>query len=134
MTRILLVEDHDLNRYVLTKLLTKIGFSVVQAVNGAQSIEKLANEQVAVILMDMNLPDMNGWEVVAFLKASPYALYTPIIGLSAHDDSAIYAKAIASGCDDYDTKPIDLARLTRKITKLIPHESVPTGAHAYLAC
>lgn len=132
MTTILLVEDHELNRYVLSKLLKKMGFDVELAINGADSIEKAQTEAIDLILMDMNLPDIGGWEVVGILKSSEVLKHIPVIGLSAHTEGPKVEQAKSNGCDDFDTKPIDLERLVQKISQFLPAELMPSGTQHYL--
>jgi len=134
MTRILLVEDHELNRYILSKLLIKMGFAVEVAQNGVEAIEKSKLGGFNVILMDMRLPDMNGWEVTEIIKSDPQLQDIPIIGLSAYDEGDAREQALTFGCDDYDTKPIVLERLIQKIGNFLTLKHLPSGAQPYLQC
>ncbi|MDJ0836237.1 MAG: response regulator [Acidobacteriota bacterium] len=119
MAKILLIEDHDMNRDMLTRRLRRKGYEVVEAINGRQGIDMAAGEAPAVILMDMSLPEIDGWEATRILKARDDTRNIPIIGLSAHAMSGDRQKGLAAGCDDYDTKPIDFPRLLDKINKFL---------------
>lgn len=121
MPRILLVEDNEMNRDMLSRRLLKKGFEVVIAEDGDEGV-KLAREQAPeLILMDMSLPVMDGWEATRLLKAAPETRAIPILGLSAHAMTGDREKALKAGCDDYDTKPIDFNRLMSKIQNLLNH-------------
>ncbi|MBI5426855.1 MAG: response regulator [Nitrospinae bacterium] len=121
MPRILLVEDNEMNRDMLTRRLLKKGFDVVIAEDGNEGV-RLAREQAPeLILMDMSLPVMDGWEATRLLKAAPETRTIPILGLSAHAMTGDREKALSAGCDDYDTKPIDFNRLMSKIQSLLNH-------------
>jgi len=120
MPTILLVEDNDMNRDMLSRRLTKRGFEVLLALDGVQGIEMARSGSPDLILMDMSLPVKDGWEATAELKADPMTKRIPIIGLSAHAMSGDRDKALEAGCDDYDTKPIELDRLLGKIAALLP--------------
>jgi CheY-like chemotaxis protein len=117
MAKILLVEDNEMNRDMLSRRLTRKGFSVVCALDGQQAVNMAEAETPALILMDMSLPVMDGWEATRRIKAATPAV--PIIALTAHAMEGDESKARAAGCDDYDTKPIDLDRLIGKIQKLL---------------
>ena len=115
MPKILLVEDNEMNRDMLSRRLKRRGYDVVIAVDGAESI-KITNAQTPdLILMDMSLPVMDGWEATRNIKADPVTKSIPVIALTAHAMSGDRQKALEAGCDDYDTKPIDLSRLLTKI-------------------
>ncbi|MEW5755498.1 MAG: response regulator [Pseudomonadota bacterium] len=116
---ILLVEDNELNRDMLSRRLERKGFRVATAHDGAQAIATAAKDCPDLILMDMGLPVMDGWEVTQKLKANPATQNIPIIGLSAHALSADQQKALAAGCNDYDTKPVDFERLLAKMAKFV---------------
>ncbi|MBI4389901.1 MAG: response regulator [Nitrospinae bacterium] len=121
MPRILLVEDNEMNRDMLTRRLLKKGFEVVIAEDGNEGV-KLARERAPeLILMDMSLPVMDGWEATRLLKAAPETRAIPILGLSAHAMTGDRERALTAGCDDYDTKPIDFNRLMSKIQSLLNH-------------
>jgi two-component system, cell cycle response regulator DivK len=119
MPKILLVEDNEMNRDMLARRLQRKGFDVVVAVDGQAGVDKGRSEVPDVILMDMSLPVVSGWEATKALKSSPDTRSIPIIALTAHAMSGDREKAIEAGCDDYDTKPVDLARLLEKIEALV---------------
>jgi CheY-like chemotaxis protein len=123
--KILYVEDNDDNIYMLRNRLTRAGFTVVVATDGAQGVAMAASEQPALILMDLSLPVLDGWEATRRIKAAPETSRIPIIALSAHAMSGDAEKALAAGCDDFDTKPVDLQRLLGKIRALAPGGSAP---------
>jgi len=116
MPRLLLVEDNELNRDMLSRRLIRRGFEVVMAVDGAEALVQAQAQHPAVILMDMDLPVIDGWEATRRLKADPATSAIPVIGLTAHAMEGDREQCLAAGCDDYDTKPIDLSRLLEKIT------------------
>ena len=115
MARILLVEDNEMNRDMLSRRLIRRGFEVILAVNGQEGVNLAASESPDLILMDMSLPVMDGWTASAQLKADPATSAIPIIALTAHAMGGDREKALAAGCDDYDTKPIELKRLLGKM-------------------
>ncbi len=119
MTRILYVEDNEDNVYMLTRRLTKKGFEVITAGDGAAGIERAKADEPALILMDLSLPVMDGWTATRALKADETTRHIPVIALSAHAMEEHRDEALAAGCDDYDTKPVDIARLLSKIEALI---------------
>jgi CheY-like chemotaxis protein len=114
-TKILYVEDNDDNVFMLRNRLRRAGFDVVVATDGEQGVAMAAAEAPALILMDLSLPVLDGWEATRRLKARPATAAIPIIALSAHAMAGDRDRAIAAGCDDYDTKPVDFARLLGKI-------------------
>jgi len=118
--RLLYVEDNDDNVFMLTRRLTRRGFEIAVAPDGAAGIEMAARDRPALILMDMSLPVMDGWEATRRLKADPATRTIPVIGLSSHAMSGDRERALAAGCDEYDTKPVDLDRLLGKIRALLP--------------
>ena len=120
MPTILLVEDNEMNRDMLSRRLARRGYRVVIAEDGAQGVERARNERPDLILMDMSLPVMDGWEATRKLKASEETQQIPVIALTAHAMASDEEKARNSGCDEFDTKPIDLPRLLEKIQKLLP--------------
>ncbi|HPB30990.1 MAG TPA: response regulator [Candidatus Sumerlaeota bacterium] len=122
MARILLVEDNEMNRDMISRRLQRRGFDILFAEDGAQSIAMAQSELPDLILMDMSLPVLDGWEAARRLKALPQTRLIPIIGLSAHAMEGDREKAIEAGCDDYDTKPIELDRLLGKINALLSKE------------
>jgi two-component system cell cycle response regulator DivK len=113
--QILLVEDNEMNRDMLSRRLIRKGFEVQAAVDGQQALDMAAQISPAVILMDMSLPVLDGWEATRRLKADPATQAIPVIGLTAHAMDGDREKCLQAGCDDYDTKPIDLPRLLEKI-------------------
>jgi CheY-like chemotaxis protein len=123
MAKILLVEDNAMNRDMLSRRLQRRGHDVVVAEDGAQGLEMARRELPTLILMDMSLPVLDGWEATRQLKADPATAGIPIIALTAHAMSEDRARALEAGCDDYDTKPIELPRLVGKIDALLGAES-----------
>lgn len=119
MPKILLVEDNEDNRDMLSRRLQRRGYQVIFAVNGAEGVSKTLSEQPDLVLMDLNLPVLDGWEATQQLKANPQTQAIPVIALTADAMSGDKEKALAAGCDDYDTKPIDLPRLLEKIEQLL---------------
>ena len=119
MPKILLVEDNEMNRDMLSRRLQRRGYEVVIAVEGQDGVTKAQAEAPALILMDMSLPVLDGWEASRQLKAAPATGGIPIIALTAHAMSGDREKALAVGCDDFDTKPIELDRLLAKIEALL---------------
>ena len=119
MPRLLLVEDNELNRDMLVKRLTRRGYQMIVAVDGRQGVEMAQAELPDAILMDMSLPEIDGWEATSILKADPSTQQIPILALTAHAMDGDREKAIQAGCDDYDTKPIDLNRLLEKLNRLL---------------
>ena len=115
MTKILYVEDNEDNIYMLTRRLRRKGFEVIVARDGLEGIEQASQEQPALILMDLSLPKLDGWEATRRLKADEATRQIPVIALSAHALEGERAKALAAGCDDFDTKPVEFARLLGKI-------------------
>lgn len=123
--KILLVEDNEMNRDMLSRRLQRRGYEVDLAVDGQQGVTMAQGAAPDLILMDMSLPVMDGWEATRRLKEDPATQHIPIIALTAHAMSGDREKALAAGCDDYDTKPTDLPRLLAKIEAFIPTE--PAG-------
>ena len=119
MTKILLVEDNEMNRDMLSRRLQKNGYEVVMAVDGEEGVAKAQSEAPALILMDMSLPGIDGWEATRRLKAAPQTQNIPVIALTAHAMSDDRDKALAAGCDDFDTKPVELPRLLSKMQALL---------------
>ncbi len=115
MPKILLVEDNEMNRDMLSRRLKRRGYEVVIAIDGAAGVAMAKSEAPDLILMDMSLPVMDGWEATKTIKAHPQTQSIPTIALTAHAMSGDREKALAAGCDDYDTKPIELSRLLKKI-------------------
>ena len=119
MPKILLVEDNDLNRDMLSRRLARKGYDVLIAEDGAKAVAAAVAEKPDLVLIDMSLPVLDGWEATRRLKAAPGTRSIPVIALTAHAMSTDKQKAIEAGCDDYDTKPIDLPRLLEKIERLL---------------
>jgi two-component system cell cycle response regulator DivK len=119
MKKILLVEDNEMNRDMLSRRLVRNGFEVLVAVDGEQAVSVATADIPDLILMDMSLPIIDGWEATRRIKATATTAHIPIIALTAHAMAGDREKAIAAGCDDYDTKPIELARLIGKIAALL---------------
>ena len=119
MAKVLLVEDNEMNRDMLSRRLIRRGFEVVFAVDGKQGVDLARSEKPDVILMDMSLPIMDGWEATRCVKSDEATRSVPVIGLTARAMSGDREKAIEAGCDDYDTKPVELDRLIGKIERLL---------------
>jgi len=119
MAKILLVEDNEMNRDMLSRRLLRKGFEVVIAVDGGQAVAMAESEQPDLILMDMSLPVIDGWEATRRVKADAKTAHIPVIALTAHAMSGDREKAFGVGCDDYDTKPIEMPRLLEKIEVLL---------------
>ena len=119
MMKILLVEDNEMNRDMLSRRLAKRGFDVVVALDGSSGAAAAAAEQPDLILMDISLPDMDGCEVTRLVRAQPATASIPIIALTAHAMETDRIRALEAGCQDFDTKPVDLARLLAKIDALL---------------
>jgi CheY-like chemotaxis protein len=125
MPKILLVEDDEMNRDMLSRRLERRGYQVVIAVDGGQGLMLARSEAPDLILMDMSLPGLDGWEATRQLKAVPTTHAIPILALTAHAMSGDRQKAVEAGCDDYDTKPIEFPRLLGKIQALLAQEGTP---------
>jgi CheY-like chemotaxis protein len=119
MPKVLLVEDNEMNRDMLSRRLTRRGFEVVFAADGQQGVDLARSEKPDIILMDMSLPVMDGWEATRRIKADGTMRRIPVIGLTAHAMSGDREKAIEAGCDDYDSKPVEIDRLLGKINRLL---------------
>jgi two-component system cell cycle response regulator DivK len=122
MPRILLVEDNEMNRDMLSRRLQRKGYSVLIAVDGEQGLSTAYSEMPDLILMDISLPFIDGYEVTRRLKANPRTKHIPVIALTAHALLTDRDKAMKAGCNDYDTKPVDFSRLTEKIETLLVKE------------
>ena len=118
MPRILLVEDNEMNRDMLSRRLERRGFEVVIATDGAEGVAKSKSDHPDLVLMDMSLPVMNGWEATRAIKADPATSSLPVIALTAHSMAGDREKAMEAGCNDYDVKPVDLPRLLEKMAAL----------------
>ena len=119
MPKILLVEDNEMNRDMLSRRLRQRGYEVSMAVDGSMAVDMAKAEGADLVLMDMSLPVMDGWEATRVLKSSAGTSHIPVIALTAHAMSTDRDKALDAGCDDYDTKPIELTRLLSKIEALL---------------
>ncbi len=127
MAKILLIEDNEANRDALSRRLKRQGYEVVMAVDGQQGIAMARSETPALILMDMSLPVLDGWEATRQLKADPNTGSIFVIALTAHAMAGDREKALEAGCDDYDTKPVEFPRLLEKIEALLDGKGPPEG-------
>jgi two-component system cell cycle response regulator DivK len=125
LPKLLLVEDNEMNRDMLTRRLQRRGFEVVIALDGAQGIALAKSELPALILMDISLPGLDGWEATRQLKMAPETKSIPVIALTAHAMRGDREKCIAAGCDDFDTKPVEISRLLGKIETLLQKQASP---------
>lgn len=123
MPKVLLVEDNEINRDMLSRRLIRRGFDILIAIDGAEGIKMAQSNQPDLILMDMSLPIIDGWEATQQIKALPITRHIPIIALTAHAMAGDRDRCLQAGCDDYDTKPIEFARLLGKIEVLLPVSS-----------
>jgi two-component system cell cycle response regulator DivK len=119
MTKVLVVEDNEMNRDMLSRRLIRRGFQVIFAVDGQQGVDLARSERPDIILMDMSLPVVDGWEATRRVKSDDATRSVPVIGLTAHAMAGDREKAIEAGCDDYDTKPVELERLIGKMERLL---------------
>ena len=118
MKKILLVEDNEMNRDMLSRRLIRRGFEVAIAGDGRQGVEMATTEMPDVILMDMSLPEIDGWEATRMIKGNPQTSAIPVMGLTAHAMAGDREKCLAAGCDEYGSKPVDFADLIEKIQRL----------------
>ena len=118
MPKVLVVEDNEANRDMVARRLQRRGFDVVFAIDGAEGVAKSKSDAPDIVLMDMSLPVMNGWEATRAIKADAATRHIPVIALTAHSMAGDREKAMEAGCDDYDTKPVDLPRLLGKMAAL----------------
>ena len=125
MSRILIVEDNEMNRDMLSRRLEPRGYQVIHAMDGRQGLAAARSEAPDLILMDMSLPEIDGWEVTRQLKSDDTTRSIPVIALTAHAMSSDRQKALAAGCDDYDTKPVEFERLLMKIETMLRSASTP---------
>lgn len=130
MARLLLVEDDEMNRDMLSRRLMKRGYEVEIATDGQQGLSMARDRDFDLILMDMSLPVMDGWDATRELKADPRTRAVPVIALTAHAMAGDQEKALAAGCDDFDTKPVELKRLLGKIESLLASAGDGGGAEA----
>ena len=120
--KILYVEDNEDNTYVVKSRLTRAGFIILVATDGEQGVSMAATEQPDLILMDLSLPVLDGWEATRRIKAARETKHIPVVALTAHAMAGDREKALAAGCNDFDTKPIELPRLLEKIRALLPEQ------------
>jgi len=123
MARILLVEDNEMNRDMLSRRLARRGHEILCAVDGVEGVARASADRPDLILMDMSLPVLDGWEATRRIKADPATAKIPVIALTAHAMAGDREQALGAGCDDYDTKPIELDRLVEKIAALLAARS-----------
>ena len=128
MAKVLLVEDNEMNRDMLSRRLQRKGFEVITAADGQQGVAKASAESPDLILLDMSLPVMDGWEAARKIKADPETRDIPIIALTAHAMAGDREKALEAGCDEYDTKPVELPRLLGKINLFLGEDAPASGA------
>jgi len=124
MVKVLLVEDNEMNRDMLSRRLTKRGYTVVMAIDGQQGVDMAVSEKPDIILLDMSLPVVDGWEAAKQIKANPLSAGVPLIALTAHAMAADRERAMSAGCDDFDTKPVELPRLLGKMETLLKTKGV----------
>ncbi|HIK26655.1 MAG: response regulator [Oscillatoriaceae bacterium SKW80] len=125
MTKILLVEDNEMNRDMLSRRLKRKGYDVVIATDGAQGVDMAKSESPDLILMDMGLPVLDGWQATQQIKAMALTRHIPVIALTAHAITGDREKCLEAGCDDYDTKPVEFTRLLGKIEALLQKTATP---------
>ena len=125
VAKILLVEDNELNRDMLSRRLVRRGYEVLVAYDGARGVEMAGRERPDLVLMDMSLPVLDGWEAAQRLKTNPETRSIPVIALTAHAMTADRERALAAGCDEYDTKPVELPRLLEKMERLLQRRQSP---------
>jgi two-component system cell cycle response regulator DivK len=125
MAKVLLVEDNEMNWDMLSRRLRRKGYEVVIATDGQQGVDMALSEAPDLILMDMSLPVLDGWEATRQIKAAPETQAIPVIALTAHAMAGDQEKALAAGCDDYDTKPIEFKRLLSKIQVILEKQAMP---------
>ncbi len=128
MAKVLLVEDNEMNRDMLSRRLKRKGFEVIIAADGREGVAKASAESPDLILLDMSLPVMDGWEAARKIKADPETRDIPIIALTAHAMAGDREKALEAGCDEYDTKPVELPRLLGKINLFLGEDAPASGA------
>jgi CheY-like chemotaxis protein len=124
MPKILLVEDNEMNRDMLSRRLVRKGYEVLIAVDGAEGVEMSVSKEPDLILMDMSLPVLDGWQATTQIKANPETEEIPVIAITANAMAGDREKCLAAGCDDYDTKPIEFPRLLDKIQKLLSKRAI----------
>jgi len=124
MIKVLLIEDNEMNRDMLSRRLTKRGYEVVMAVDGQQGIDMAISEKPDLILLDMSLPVVDGWDAAKQIKANEISSPVPLIALTAHAMAADKERALSAGCDDFDTKPVELPRLLGKMEVLLKAKGI----------
>ena len=124
MAKVLLIEDNEMNRDMLSRRLAKRGYTVAMAIDGQQGIDMAVSEKPDIILLDMSLPVVDGWEAAKQMKANPVSAGVPLIALTAHAMASDRERAISAGCDDFDTKPVELPRLLGKMETLLKAKRV----------
>jgi CheY-like chemotaxis protein len=125
MARILYVEDNEDNIYVVKNRFARVGYTVLVATDGEQGVAMAAAEKPDLILMDLRLPGIDGWEATKRIKAQPDTRHIPVIALTAHAMMGDREKALEAGCDDFDTKPVEMPRLLEKVRALLPKKEAP---------
>ncbi len=120
LVKVLLVEDNEMNRDMLSRRLTRKGFAVVVAKDGLEGVAMAGSQSPDIILMDMSLPEIDGWEATRRIKANSDTASIPVVALTAHAMASDREKALDAGCDDFDTKPVELSRLLEKMENLLP--------------
>lgn len=130
MTTLLLVEDNEMNRDAISRLLERRGFTVVTAVDGEEGVQLCTERLPDLVLMDLGLPGMDGFEATRQIKTNPATAHIPVVALTARVLTSDQEAAFAAGCDDYDTKPADLGRLVGKIKALLGMDGAPTPGQA----
>ena len=123
MSRILLVEDNEMNRDMLTQRLERKGYEIMIAVDGVEGVNKAKEDNPDLILMDMSLPNVDGWEATRLIKGSEDTKHIPVIALTSHAMAGDRERSLEAGCDEYDTKPIDFFRLLTKIETLLSRKA-----------
>ena len=124
MTNVLLIEDNEMNRDMLSRRLTKRGYTVAMAIDGQQGIDMAVSEKPDIILLDMSLPVVDGWDAAKQIKANPASAGVPLIALTAHAMASDKERALSAGCDDFDTKPVELPRLLAKMETLLKAKGI----------
>ena len=124
MVKVLLVEDNEMNRDMLSRRLTKRGYEVVMAIDGQQGVDMAVSEKPDIILLDMSLPVVDGWEAAQQIKANEVSKGVPLVALTAHAMASDRERALSAGCDDFDTKPVELPRLLSKMEALLTAKGI----------
>jgi CheY-like chemotaxis protein len=124
MPKVLLVEDNEMNRDMLSRRLVKRGYEIVMAIDGQQGVDMAVSEKPDIILLDMSLPVVDGWDAAKQMKANPASAGVPLIALTAHAMASDKERALSAGCDDFDTKPVELPRLLGKMETLLKAKGI----------